>query len=430
MSITKAFPLRSHLTSFFLGISILTAILFGELLIRHFEYGIEDSVKMRVLLEWRAYSLAHKSDPQLPLPQSYVVSFYYDELPTINIEGVNILEHLILKNDEFIVVYVDETITDNIDQEMTLGIYKFRRHDQRVVYGIAKYDHQLISDTTDIWFDNRFDSILYIATWYICIILLALWYYSFRIGKRTEQLVMWSERVSSDLTSNPIPNFKFDEYNRVALYLEKALRKNARLVEREKNFLSHTSHELRTPVAIIRANMEILDRIPLPESSKGSIERIDRASKNMQQIIETMLWLVRKTDTSPAEKKISIPLMLDHLTEELSYLVNKEDVVIRTDYAHAPSLVLPETPFQIVVANLVRNAFQYTHFGQIKIHFENNCIIIENFNTQDIGEQFKDGFGLGQDLTKKICCKLGWRLDTKDLGNGFIARLYLPIKND
>ncbi|WP_414931270.1 histidine kinase dimerization/phospho-acceptor domain-containing protein [Vibrio europaeus] len=427
MNIRKTFPLKRRLTSFFLGISVVTAALFSELLIRHFEYGIEDSVKITMLTEWRAYSEARKVNPQLPLPNSYVLSFYYDQLPHFEVEGINVLEGLVLEDNGFTVIDVDETVIDNLDNEVTLGILKLRSNDERVVFGIAKYSNRLIIDTIDMWLGSRFNFIVSIAGGYIFIILLALWYYSYRIGKRTEQLVQWSENVSYDLASHPVPDFKFEEYNCVALYLEKALRKNAKLVEREKSFLSHASHELRTPVAIIRANMEILDLIQLPESSINSVERIDRASRNMQQIIETMLWLVRKTETAPEEQEISISSMLNEIEEEFRYLVNSEDVTIVTDYAHAPTLILPVTPFQIVVANLVRNAFQYTYSGIIRIYFENNSIIVENVNTQEIGEQFKDGFGLGQDLTKKICHKLGWRLETTEVNDHFTAQLHLPI---
>ncbi|MFA0501626.1 sensor histidine kinase, partial [Vibrio sp. 10N.222.46.A1] len=84
----------------------------------------------------------------------------------------------------------------------------------RLVFGVARYDYRLIGDTIDVWFDHRFNLIIYIALGYIFFIVLALWLYSYRVGKKTEQLVEWSESASNDLLANPAPNFKFSEYNR------------------------------------------------------------------------------------------------------------------------------------------------------------------------------------------------------------------------
>ncbi|MBT9241136.1 sensor histidine kinase [Vibrio splendidus] len=427
MSIKKSFPIRGHLTTFFLGLSLLTALLFGELLIRHFEYGIEDSVKMRLASEWLSFNEVRLINPEAKLPKSYVVSFYYDQLPGIKIDGKDVLRDVTLTNNEFTVVFVDETVTNDIKKEAVIGVYRFTLENGRSVFGVARYDYRLIGDTIDVWFDHRFNLIIYIALGYIFFIVLALWLYSYQVGKKTEQLVEWSESASNDLLTNPAPNFKFSEYNRVALYLEKALSKNAHLVEREQRFLSHASHELRTPIAIIRANMEILERISLPSDLQRPINRIDRASSNMQQITETMLWLVRKSETPPNQNSVSIAALLDNLIEELEYLIQGEEIDIIRDYAHAPTIKLPETPIKIVVGNLIRNAFQYTHSGTIRVYFEKNSIVIKNINTQELDLPFQDSFGLGQDLTEKICKKLGWNLEAQEIEGGLLARLHLPI---
>jgi signal transduction histidine kinase len=382
---------------------------------------------MRLASEWLSFNEVRLINPEAKLPKSYVVSFYYDQLPGIKIDGKDVLRDVTLTNNEFTVVFVDETVTNDIKKEAVIGVYRFTLENGRSVFGVARYDYRLIGDTIDVWFDHRFNLIIYIALGYIFFIVLALWLYSYQVGKKTEQLVEWSESASNDLLTNPAPNFKFSEYNRVALYLEKALSKNAHLVEREQRFLSHASHELRTPIAIIRANMEILERISLPSDLQRPINRIDRASSNMQQITETMLWLVRKSETPPNQNSVSVADLLDNLIEELEYLIQGEEIDIIRDYAHAPTIKLPETPIKIVVGNLIRNAFQYTHSGTIRVYFEKNSIVIKNINTQELDLPFQDSFGLGQDLTEKICKKLGWYLEAQEIEGGLLARLHLPI---
>ncbi|MFA0121220.1 sensor histidine kinase, partial [Vibrio sp. 10N.261.48.A2] len=167
MSMKKSFPIRGHLTTFFLGLSLLTALLFGELLIRHFEYGIEDSVKMRLASEWLSFNEVRLINPEAKLPKSYVVSFYYDQLPNIKVDGKDVLRDVTFINDEFTVVFVDETVTNDIKKEAVFGVYRFALEDGRLVFGVARYDYRLIGDTIDVWFDHRFNLIIYIALGYI-----------------------------------------------------------------------------------------------------------------------------------------------------------------------------------------------------------------------------------------------------------------------
>ncbi|MEB3733551.1 histidine kinase dimerization/phospho-acceptor domain-containing protein [Halopseudomonas pachastrellae] len=57
-----------------------------------------------------------------------------------------------------------------------------------------------------------------------------------------------------------------------------------------------TSHELRTPISVIRANVELLERLRAqsridPAMEQQALDRIDRASLTMQHLTETLLWL-------------------------------------------------------------------------------------------------------------------------------------------
>ena len=66
--------------------------------------------------------------------------------------------------------------------------------------------------------------------------------------------------------------------------------------------------------------MEILERISLPSDLQRPINRIDRASSNMQQITETMLWLVRKSETPPNQNSVSVADLLDNFNRRVGIL--------------------------------------------------------------------------------------------------------------
>ncbi|SON48940.1 hypothetical protein [Vibrio tapetis] len=188
MKTKNSSPLKNHLTSFFMGISLITIVLFGELLQRYFEYGLEDSVKMHLLAEWQGYQEELKLNPQTELPSSYIMSFRYDEPAEVLIDGQNVLEGIGIAEGEFRTVFVDETVTSDLEHEAVIGVYHFRQKDGKSVYGSIKYDLGSLSDKVDVWFHDRFKLMLHIAGIYIFFVFAALWYYSYRVGKKRSYL--------------------------------------------------------------------------------------------------------------------------------------------------------------------------------------------------------------------------------------------------
>ena len=71
---------------------------------------------------------------------------------------------------------------------------------------------------------------------------------------------------------------------------------------------------------------------------------------------------------------------------------------------------LAEIPARIILANLIRNAFQHTNQGEITIQQTGNTVIITNTETHAESEAATQdlGFGLGIQLTAQLAEKLAW----------------------
>ena len=427
MSLLKSLPLKNRLTTFFLGIALLTVVVFTEFLFKQFEAGLEESARFRLLSEFKAFARVYENDPNTALPASYVISFSLDKLPVFEVLGKDLLEDVSLLNGEFQFIFYSDEVEALSENESILVVYRQILHDERVLYALARYDYKLIGEYVDEQFYNHVIFTMSIVGVYLALTILTLWFYSYLIGKRTKRLVHWSETVSAEFDDKEIPDFKFNEFNRIAECLKKSLKKNANLMAREKEFLSHASHELRTPIAIIRANIEILEKMDISELVQVPLDRVERANINMQLITETLLWLARQSDSQPIESLVSLPQLLNQIVEEQQYLIQGEEVAVITAFENAPSLVLPLTPVMIVLNNLIRNAFQYTHYGWIEISYLDESIIIENVDSDQINDQNIVSFGFGLELTEKLCHKLGWKLDVQYREGGVIAQLQLPV---
>ncbi len=422
--------LKNRLAVFVLSVSGITMLIFSCFVLQSYESGLEKSAKLRLLSEFYGYKRDYELDKNTPLPRSYVVYFYFDELPEINILGINVLKEVELGNDEFKVVFTQDVIDEWDEKGPVFVVYKQTLNDSRVIFVVARYEDVVIGGKVQEWHDSQVNSILTVVFVCLIFIMLALWLYTSLIGKKADQLLRWSEQLSHDFNKNKLPNFKFEEFNQLANCLYGALEKNASLIEKEKRFLAHASHEIRTPIAIIKANIEIFEKISLPDIAYQPLKRLERASNNMQLLTETLLWLARQREASPSVSSIDVPLLLNQLLEEQDYLIKGEAVQVLTHYVGQTMRSVPLSPLMIVLNNLIRNAFQYTHQGWIKLNYTDEGISIENHDTSLNIEPSIEGFGLGLDLTQRICCKLGWQLELSFQQTGVKAVLQLPNETD
>lgn len=235
-----------------------------------------------------------------------------------------------------------------------------------------------------------------------------------RVSRPVASLGQWARSLNSDNLNKPPPDFSYPELNDLAGLIRTSLSSVQESLDREHRFLHYASHELRTPITIIRNNIELLHKIKETQDSvcinqqEKVIDRIDRASLNMQYLTETLLWLSRKEMESLPGRDIQLDRMLEEMVEEMDYLLDRKEVELTLDTSPC-TVFLPEFPVRIVLGNLVRNAFQHTWDGCISIRQESNRVVATNPQSPAGKVQNDLGFGLGLQLTAQLTKKLEWR---------------------
>ncbi len=232
-----------------------------------------------------------------------------------------------------------------------------------------------------------------------------------RISKPVTALGQWARSLDSEKLSQSPPDFSYPELNELAGLIRTSLSSVQESLEREHSFLRHASHELRTPIAIVRNNVELLQKLETkPEQTaqrRQVIDRIDRAGHTMQHLTETLLWLSRNDVDALPSKKIELDNLLQELVNEMKYLLNRKNIelVLKTN---PYTISLPEIPARIVLGNLIRNAFQHSWKGCITIYQRDDRVLISNPQSPDGSDTSDLGFGLGLQLTAQLSAKLGW----------------------
>ena len=230
----------------------------------------------------------------------------------------------------------------------------------------------------------------------------------------------------------PIPNFRYKELNALAAIIHKSLQSVKQTLEREREFVNHASHELRTPIAVVRSSVELLCRVVDVENSKGrnAVSRIDNASKTMADLTETLLWLGREETTGLVEHQVDVAEMVKGLADDLMYLLQGKSVSLSLNLDPC-TLMLPETAAQIVIGNIIRNAFQHTYQGKVNIRLKGKQLVVTNVEESalaaprldDTGSGVEEGFGIGLKLIEKLSIKLNWAYRPEFTEKGYSVTL-------
>ncbi len=254
---------------------------------------------------------------------------------------------------------------------------------------------------------------------------LIIWLLLRRVSRPMAALVAWTRALQVEQLDQPPPDFAYPELNQLAELIRTSLSSVQQALAREHRFLRHASHELRTPISVIRNNIELLHKLqqqavePLAPRQAQIVDRIDRASLTMRHLTETLLWLSREATEPLAQREVALDQLLRQLVEEMSYLLADKPVTLTLETS-AWRLQLPDAAARIVLGNLIRNAFQHTWSGRVVIQQQRQRVVITNQAAESGPPETEgeSGFGLGLQLTERLTARLGWPYSNQLLAGG------------
>jgi len=130
----------------------------------------------------------------------------------------------------------------------------------------------------------------------------------------------------------------------------------------QRAFVADASHELRTPVAVIRGNVELLRQGVLSdESAEESLEQIENESMRMARLLDELLSLARlESGTMRAFQPLEVSTLVDEVAARARALAPREIVIESGCEAWVEGD--PDLLDQALV-NIVRNAIAHTGDG-------------------------------------------------------------------
>jgi signal transduction histidine kinase len=185
----------------------------------------------------------------------------------------------------------------------------------------------------------------------------------------------------------------------------------------QKQFVENASHEMQTPLAIIRSKLELLiNQNNLTEKTASLLGDITEANDRLSQMNRNLLLLAKiENNQFPDMEEINMGQTLKHVLNNFqSYYDNFP--ALTANIGDADIIIANRSLIEILISNLVNNAIIHNKAdGKINISLQARQLVIENtgapleVETEELFERFKKGSyhgkttGLGLSLAKQIC---------------------------
>lgn len=391
------------------------SIMMGYYMVR----GLDLSTQFRLKDEAANYAERYQLDPDTPLPRSSHLNAYsdYASLPQI-------------VRDEF--TEAELQAGDVLECESDGAHYfthAYERRDGRTVYFVFHF----LEDEMPEQAGRRFRIYFFYApaTVGFLTILVVFGLAVFllrRVARPVEDLYEWAFSLSLDTVDNRAPDFKYEELIELGELFHKALVRLSAGIEREKRFQKFASHELRTPIAVLQNNLELLERLGIREDSRfvPSFTRMDKAVKNMRHLTTTLLWVSREEDILLPDDTIALDKLVNEIIDENSYLLVGKDISLDTSLDRV-TVMAPTTVVRIIISNIIRNAFQHAYEGEIVIALEAGLIQVANEINPNARNGKTECHGLGLQLITQTTERLGWELKRSEHAGKFLITLMFPV---
>ena len=261
------------------------------------------------------------------------------------------------------------------------------------------------------------------------------------------------QRVAQDITPLPLGGVPVELRDLVIAFNGMLNRLDVTL-QRMRQFTADTSHQLRTPLSILRTHIGVLRATSSDNATAAaSLADIDHASARLQRLVIQLLALARAENAAPPEEsletvdanELAARVAADQAPEAVA-----RDVELRFERARAPVLVRTQPLLAAeLIGNLLDNAIRYNHAqGWVTIALERVSdgvmILIEDdgpgiapedraraltrFSRLERDAARVGGSGLGLPIAEALAETLGVRLglETATSGRGLLVRLWFP----
>lgn len=206
--------------------------------------------------------------------------------------------------------------------------------------------------------------------------------------------------------------------------------------ERERNFTRDASHELRSPLTVIKMSIDMLaEEDRLSEFGARSVRRISRASREMEMLVEALLVLARDAGMPAERERFLVNDLLRHELQAARELLLGQPIQLVLEEPASFALEGSAQAFSVLCWHLIRNACQQTERGSVVVRVMPGAVSVSNQSdlavtattAQSSRAQRVDRHGFELAIAQQISNRFGWAMELQTRpGQDSTARIRFP----
>ncbi len=272
--------------------------------------------------------------------------------------------------------------------------------------------------------------IVIIALMVIVLLLLVLFIVNrFILGKlwkpfnaTLDQLKQFNISSKNKLQLNKTNINEFTELNKTALLMTEKVSSD---YESLKSFTENASHEIQTPLAIIKMKLELLMQSENMNTTQvDCITALGEATDRLSRLNQSLL-LLTKIDNSQFidSEKVNISNVLSGFINNFEELASSKNIFVKKNIKPDVCIIINKALAEAMISNVITNTIKHNHNnGNIEVDLNDTTLLVSNtgkepaIKTSELFQRFKkdnlssDSLGLGLAIVKRICETYGFHI--------------------
>jgi two-component system OmpR family sensor kinase len=185
--------------------------------------------------------------------------------------------------------------------------------------------------------------------------------------------------AAADFTHRVPPSPAGDEMGELTATFNAMIDRVERTLESQKAFLADSSHELRRPLTVLRANIDILNDPALPAGEREACLKAMRTEAElMSRVLSDLLLLSREGTQEIARVPVDYSSVCERAIARLGGRDDRHELA--AEIAPGVRVLGDEERLEQMLGNLLDNASQYTPDGgriELRLHSEGGAAHVE-----------------------------------------------------
>lgn len=256
----------------------------------------------------------------------------------------------------------------------------------------------------------------------ITISIIGIKYFLKKINSQLDVLQGFNERIDLNNLKLVKPKNKFLEFEKICNSYERMIDRLDEQSQKQIEFVHSASHELKTPIFIIKGYMDMIKRWGSKDEAilKESIDAVEDEVNSMVDLVEKLLFIAKDREIRIEKTEIEISEIIIEVIQNLKRVYLERKVEFKPEYMIFQS---DEGLLKILLKNILDNALKYgkgkpvfiscsENKDEIKIEIEDQGEGIDEKEIPHIFDRFyrvdrsRDksikGHGLGMTIVKRV----------------------------